>query len=374
MANAIHSRSSSVTRGFLLKRPDSKRRTFQIIPYTNADGKKTYSSPVQSPELAALNASLLAGTLTAVQALVEIKTRLLPELKRRAGTQVRVLADSNISDNNLRVFKAFWSEKYRRARLELPATAKAEFYSALRILEPLSLHTVDVDTLQDHWDRKEKGTRHKRYGNRINQLLEHLRRGFTISTDRATTPPLKWVSWAELERILERVSDTHLKDLYRTLYGTGARLGEVFPDFDVRSNGTVFIQRQLTAQALEKPYTKNKKKHDTMVLPEALDAVKRWAALPNKASYRKRCQHPLIEAALATFPADPVKQISPHKLRHSYVKQMLTLGVPLERVAQFLGDRVSTLETAYRQWVVSDSEIDHVKEIMAAGYKRLKKV
>lgn len=359
--------------GYLLKKPDSKRRTFQLLPYSRANGKKIYASPVDTPELAALNESLRQGTLTAAQCELEIKTKILPELKRRIGVKDKAQGESQVSENNLKVFKAFWTKEYRRKKLERPSTAYDEFITALRYFEPLSLHAADVDEIQDHWDKKLKGSRNKKYGNRINQLLTYLNRGFSIVTDRAVTPPLKWVTYDELQKILERVNNPVLRDLYEALYGTGARIGELFvisPE-DVRDNGTIYISRQMTPTAELKPYTKNKKSHDTLILPEALPALKRWAAVKDKASYRKRAAHPLTEAAVATFPADREKQISPHKLRHSYVKQMMTLGVPIDRIALYLGDRISTIETTYRQWTVNDSEIDYVKSIMAEGYKRL---
>lgn len=357
-----------------MKRPDAKRRSFQIVPYRRIDGKRVYSKPIESTVLASLNESLKRGTLTAAQVELEIKQKIIPELKRRAKVPEKAVADSMVSENNMKVFRAFWSKEYRRRKLERPSTAHDEFITALRILEPLSLHSCDVDELQDHWDRHEKGTRHKRYGNRINQLLRFLSRGFEIVTDRAVVPDLKWVTWEELERINELVANPVLRDLYRSLYGTGARLGELFviEPSDIRANGTIYIHRQLTSAKELKPYTKNKKSHDTIVLKEALPALKRWAGVKDKASYRSRCQHPLINAARKAFPTDPVKQISPHKLRHSYVKKMVTLGVPLDRIAQLLGDRVSTIETTYRQWTVTDPEVDFIRSIMEQGYKRVK--
>lgn len=362
--------------GFIVKKPDSKRRTFQILPYSRVNRKNVYASPIQSPALDALNESLKRGTINAAQALIEIKTNIMPELKRIKKIPEKVAVDSMLSEHNLKVFAEFWRENYRRKKLERPSVARDEFHTALRFFEPLSLHASTVDQVQDHWDKKLKGTRHKRYGNRINQLLRYLRRGFEIETDRATVPELKWVTWEGLEKINEHVNNPVLRDLYRALYGTGARLGEMFAITlaDIRPNGSIYISKQIDRDGELKPYTKNKNSHDTIILDEAIEAVKRWASVENKLEYRKCCQHPLIDAARMAFPSTKSKQISPHKLRHSYVKQMLTLGVPLDRVAQFLGDRVSTLETTYRQWVVSDSEVDHVRSIMASGYKRLKKV
>jgi integrase len=345
------------------------------VPYRRANGKRVYSKPIKNGDLDNLNRSLQKGELTAAQAETEIKANLLPELKRRAGVQTKVAIDATISENNMNVFKAFWNHEYRRKKLEHPTTAKNEFFFALSTLEPLSLHTCNVDQLQDHWDKKLSSTRHKRYGNRINQLLGYLKRGFEIVTDRASVPAVKWVSWDELEKILENVSNPELQDLYRSLYATGARLGELFllEPGDVKANGTIYIHEQLDRDCKAKAYTKNKRAHDTLILKEGLEAVKRWAAVENKESLRKRCQHPLINASKKTFPTNKLKHIGPHKLRHSYVKKMMELGIPLDRIAQFLGDRVSTVESTYRQWTVSDSEIDYVKEIMRLGYSRLKK-
>lgn len=360
--------------GFVLKRPDDKRRTFQILPYRLVNGKRLYQSPVSEPALKSVNDGVLAGRLSVADAEIEIKTKIIPELRRRASIPDKVIIDSLVSTQNMKVFNDCWAKEYRRKKMEDPKTARAEFMRALAILEPLSLYTCDVDTLQDHWDKKESGTRHKRYGNRINQLLRFLGRGFELRTDRAIVPPLKSVTWDELNSILEYLEEEPLKLLYRSLYGTGARLGEMLaigPE-DVRSNGTIYIHKQLDRYKRIKPYTKNKKSHDTVILNEAIESVKKWAAIPNKVEFRSRCQHPLIEAAKRAFPKDTSKQISPHKLRHSYVKKMLELGVPLHRIAQFLGDNVSTLEAVYRQWVVSDVEVDFVKSIMNEGYKRLK--
>ena len=360
--------------GFLLHKPSAKRRTFQLIPYQRINGKKVYSSPLKNADLDSLNQSVKDGTLTAAQALVEIKSNILPALRSRLGLRDKVLAESQVNENNLSAFKALWNKTYRRKKLECPQTAYDEFITAMRYLEPLSLHSSSADEIQDHWDRKLKGSRNKKYGNRINQILKHLGREFEIVTDRAVVPSLKFLTWEQLEKVLEKVEDPILKDLYRSLFGTGARVGEIFVlnETDIRENGTVYIGRQMTRSGEIKPYTKNKKSHDTVVLFEALPALKRWAAVKNKAVHRKRYAHPLTTAAKKTFPGEPTHQICPHKLRHSYVKKMMLLGMPLDRIAQFLGDKVSTVESTYRQWEVSDPEVDFVRAIMDEGYKRIK--
>src|SRR6476620_5189369 len=113
--------------GFLLKKPDSKRRTFQIIPYRRLNGKKVYFHPIEDSTLATINTSIKTGLLTNAQAESEIKLKLLPELKRRAKIPLQVAAESQVSENNLKVYKAFWNEYYRRKRLECREPASSEF-------------------------------------------------------------------------------------------------------------------------------------------------------------------------------------------------------------------------------------------------------
>jgi integrase len=342
-----------------LKRPDARRRTFQIVPYERVNGKLQYGKPLEHEALKSLNKSYLAGELTANDALLQIKQILIPKLKNQFHIPMRVELASKVSEGNLRAFMQYWNTEYRRKKLENPKNAKNEFLRALYTLEPLSLHSTDIDTIQDHWDARLKGTRHKRYGGRINQLLRYLKREVQISLDRADRAVTSWVSWEELQAINDCVSNPVLRDLYCMLWGTGLRLGEAFvlSTSDLKGNGTLFINSQMAPDLRIKKYTKNRIEHDAIILPVALEASLRWLAIPNKDSYRKRCQHPLINASKG--------KISPHTLRHSFVRALTDQGMPLDKVALLIGDTLKTTEDTYRGWRTSSNDLDFILKVLA---------
>jgi len=348
--------------GFILKKPDKTRKTFQIIPYQRIDGKKVYGFPLEHEALTALNSSFAKGQLSASEALMHVKKVLIPKLKNKFEMPEKLVVETRISEHNLRVYKDFWSAVYRRKKIRRPETARSQFLKALYYFEPLSLHSSDIDDIQDHWDKKLKETSHKRYGGRINQLLAFLKRGFQINLDAAKKPQLKWVTWEELEKINERVSNPVLRDLYRALWGTGCRLGEIFPlgPDDLKDNGAIYISKQVDSKLNELPYTKNNINHDTIVLPPAREAVERWLAIQNKSQYRKNSTHPLRDASRAAFPHDRSKWISPHKLRHSFVKFLTSRRVSLNEIKDLIGDTLKTTEDTYAGWVISSDSVDYV--------------
>ena len=350
--------------GFIIKRPDEKRRTFQVLPYYREDGKKLYLNPVEHEALTAVNSQLAAGKLTADEARMHIKRVLIPKLKGDFGMAESLAVEARIGEHNLRLFNEYWRAVYRRKKIDAPETARSQFLHALLTLEPHSLHSTSIEVLQSHWDKQMSGTRHKRYGARINQLLKHAGRTTTLSLDRADAPQTIWITWEELNKILAYVNDSVLRSLYRMLWATGCRLGEAFAfsTEDLSSKNTLYVHRQVTSKLKIKPQTKNRKKHHTVVLPEGLPATQEWLALADKLTYRRRASHPLRAAARKAFPTSPNKWVSPHKLRHSFVHRLVEKGVSLHDIKNLIGDTLKTTEETYSGWIISDDNLDAVME------------
>lgn len=340
---------------FILKKPDKTRRTFQVIPYARVNGKKKYQKPILDESLSAINSEYLADRVSSAEALMHIKNVIIPSLKKKLKVPETVAIEAQISEHNLRVFKNYWTKEYRRKKLEEPMTARLEFLYALKILEPLSLLSADILDIQDHWDKKLVGNRHKKYGSRINQLLGSLNRSDKIILAKRVKPTIKFVTYDELQTILSHVGDPVLCDLYLALFATGCRLGEIFPleSRDLKDDMFIYIEKQVTSKLVHKPYTKNKINHDTLVIPKAKDGLKRWLKVKDKLQFRKCCQNPLIEASRKAFPDDRSKWISPHKLRHSYVRHLADSGFSLDEIKNYIGDTLKTTEDTYGGWIVS---------------------
>jgi integrase len=172
-----------------------------------------------------------------------------------------------------------------------------------------------------------------------------------------------------LQLILPHIQNENIRALAVVLFCTGCRLGEafMFKARDLKANSSLFVNRQLDRKLAVRE-VKNRKPHQTILLDEGREAFLKWSSIVDKESYRKRVQHPIINAAKKAF-KDKERQISPHDLRHSYAVHMLGLGVPLDRVAKLLGDSVKTTEDYYAGFVMSSNEIDFVREIIGKAKK-----
>lgn len=311
-----------------------------------------------------LNQTLKKGLVTSHQAELEIKNVIIPQLKKSLGIQDQAQIKSLINDQNYKIYTKFWEEEYLGRDLVAPGVSQGEFLKALSYIEPLSIMTSDRKEIQRKLDATLSGSRHKRYGGRINQLLGYLNRGFVLYLKKAEIPTVHYIDWTELQSIVSHIQNPDIQALAVVLFCTGARLGEAFTfkPRDLKADGSIFINQQMDRH-LRIREIKNRKPHKTLLLPEGQEAFQKWAAITNKQDLRKRTQHPIIDAAKKTF-NDKERQISPHDLRHSYAIHMLGLGVPIDRVAKLLGDSVKTTEDYYAGFVMSSNEIDFVKRII----------
>lgn len=347
--------------GFTIKRPDDTRRSFSIHIKEN----KAYRQ-LKDPRLDAINGNLRDGIFTRDQANFQVD-ELVKKLKSELGMAkppggVR----AEINAQNLKVFDKYWRDEYELKKIKRPWTAENEFLFALRAIDSHHLNVSSKQDLQKAVDKAFNRSQHKRYVGRVNALLDFLDRGFTLHTLAAPLPDVSFVTIEEFRKILGFVQDPVLRALYGTLFGTGCRLGEVFV-FNSRSlapdNG-IFISKQMHDKTLEITEIKNNKPHRTLLLSEFRGEFDEWALFQDKASYRKKCQHPLTEAARKAFPDDKSKHISPHDLRHSYAIHLLSKGLSLSQIARLLGDTVASVERHYAGFVMSDKEFDLVRNII----------
>ncbi len=348
---------------FNVKRPDKTRRSFSVVKDSLDTSGRTYET-LENEELDSINKNLTKGLIDETQAYHLIKTQLIPKLKKEIGVKERIVGEAQIGEQNLKLFREFWKEEYELRKLRRPEGARNDFLTALRYTEPLSLVVASRQDLQKHLDKKLIGRAHKRYVGKINQMLRFAGREFRLFTKKAPLPLVRYVTWEELPQVLAHINDPVIRDLAIVLFCTGVRLGEAFVlgARDLKSDQSIFISKQLTDK-LEITEIKNSKPHKTILLKEGVEAYKRWCAVPDRQSYRKKCQHPIINAARKTFP-DEERQISPHDLRHSYAIHVLAKGASLDDLTFLLGDTISTVQMYYAGFVMSDKSVDRVSALI----------
>jgi integrase len=351
---------------YSIKRPMGHRRTFGVMKDTIFLNRERLQEVVEDSRLDALNNNLRMGVIDADAAYMELKGTLIPTLKKETGQKLREEMIDQVSENNRKVFLAFWQDKYKDGDLKHEASTRNDLLATLRAIDPHSITTATKDELRTvlaplppHQQR--------RYVVRVNQLLEFLGRGFSLTKKPRDSLEVGYITWDELQEILPHIFSEEVRHLAVALYGTGVRIGEAFaPGFTrLKPNGTIFIGKQMRVTGdISDP--KNGKPHHTVLLPEAKESYKAWCAVPGerKAELRQAAIKQIIAASKKAFPRDKSKQISAHDLRHSYAIHWLGLGASLSQIANALGDTIATVQLHYTGYVMTDEQVEGMRKLL----------
>lgn len=394
---------------FTVKKPGGLRRSFAIMkdvifdpgdtsaPKDLKTGKrKTRVQEVHScNEIDALNQRFLAEDIDEAEALRQIKKVIIPRLKNESGVRARAIDESRFCEDNYRLFVKFYEKEYEENddKVREDATlenAQIELKKAIIMIEPLPLTTVDKRTLKKHWkDHVEENdltiTAQRRYGTRINQLLRFAGRDFILVLPRKDSiEDIHHLTKDEFDHglipAIQKYNDREAELLAKVLFGGGLRYGEAFVFNDpseIQNNRTVHVARQMDRK-LKIRALKNKKKHNTIILPDYVDAFKEWCALPDKKALRVRLHKKIWEYAKVAFPNTPKKQISNHDLRHSFAIYLLgEMGLSISDVAMLIGDEEATVRAHYTGNKVLDPQakrINAVIDMITAKHKAEKKL
>lgn len=353
---------------YFIKKPAGLRKTFALVHYAEADKLRTYYplAPNLALDLAAINASFLSG-MPEYQALALVKD--LVDKQHRA-TNVRAKANlaSTLSKTNQNMFEEFWHDVYSARFLRDEAAARYRLLKALRLIEPLSLHTAsDKDLI-----KRLKGTC-KDYGemryaiDRLNQLLRYLKRDVVLRKPPAGPIVVRHLMMSDFILVLAQFADPISRALAVTLCSSGARLSEAmaFLESDL-GDGDISITKQLTKLGLSLP--KAGKTGRAAMLNIDLQAVKLWIGYKNKEKYRDQFARDLRKACRLAFPhlKDREKWVSPHDLRHSYAINCRSIGLSTDDVADSLRNTSEVAKRFYIGFGHSEGSLDRAKSIIAA--------
>jgi integrase len=353
---------------FAIRRPGSQRRTFDIVCDKKAGKARSQKSIKLLPEftqeaatLKAINSRLKPNAASILASEKAIET-IVKELYVKINTLSDSLKTTIINESNLRVLNSFWRDKYETRRVVDKERTRNAFEYALRTLEPLSLEGSSQVELQKHMDKKLAGTAHKRYSGCINTLLAYLGRGIALQVAEVEQPDVQFLSIEKFNSVLAGVQDRKLKLLMATLFATGCRTGEAFAltSSSFKSDGVIFISHQIDRKLVRRK-TKNGVKHDALIVHDYLNELKEWCALDQdeKNEIRHSCAKDIPKELRRAG-----KRLTAHNLRHSHVHCLMDNGVPLDRVAQLIGDSLPVVEKHYRGWIVGDGALAGLVDLM----------
>jgi integrase len=352
---------------YFISKPTKTRKTFVLVCYT-LEGRKTRKyqklDDTTKKHVDVVNRQFKSQVITDAEAHV-LLNEIIEKLYRKANVRNMVLKQSKLSVVNQKIFNEFWDKVYSTRILSDEKSPRYDILKALRLIEPLSLATASAKEIQAALKKNcPNANVHRRAVDRINQLVAFLRRDFKINKPPKGIRIVQYLNKSDFDAMLVNITDQDLKDLAVTLFGSGLRLSEALAltenDF---TGGKLNINKQLSKDGTLK-LPKRGKVGRSLVLPFAIEAVKRWVMVTNKEQYRTTLFDVLADACLKTFPKDKSKWIGPHDLRHSHAIYLLGKGASLTQVALNLRNRVDVCQEYYTGFAHTDETLEALKNII----------
>ncbi len=352
-----------VTRGFFLKSPGKTARSFAVIGFEEAEGKRQ-NFTVKDERVVALNLAFKDGTLSLERAREEGR-EIVRDLYRKLGSPSQSLRRAGLLSDNQKVFERFWEEVYEGKELQDASSARYDYLRALKALGATSILTATKTELAKVIRKNAKNvSQQRRIVDRLNTLLKHLGRELRLEKPEEELKEIKHLTLEDLQSLLKLEEDPGYRDFYATLFATGLRLGEsmaVLPQ--VVFEGKLHVGSQITS-AGKKKLPKRRKTGEVVIISGFDDAVHRWAGMSGKQSYRHNINRRLKRLCRTLWPKDPSKHISVHGFRHSHAIHLLTLGVPMEMVAKNLRNRIEVCQKHYAGYAHTPSTLQALMELL----------
>lgn len=351
---------------FAIKRPFGKRKTYDIvcdkknsIERVQKTIKKIEDFKEEAAALDVLNNRISKMREVQIEAELSI---IIQNLKNKVNNLKDSIKDSYIEDSNMNLFKQFWKDKYSQRKIIDKNRAYNSFIYSLRILGSISIQSANQENLQKVFDKKLKGTAHRRYARCTNALLKYSGRDFQLQVEPLSQPEVRFISIESFKVVLESIEDEKVKWLTATLFACGCRTSEAFAlnSSSLKGDISVYISHQIDRK-LNRRETKNRIKHDALIIRDFIHYVNKWISLSQeeKNTIRISCAKDIP----SIFRNHKVN-ITAHDLRHSYANHLILKGIPLDRVAQFLGDSIEVCERHYRGWIVEDKVLKDLSNIL----------
>lgn len=358
---------------YYLKRPDSKRKTYSLVCYkllSRTQKEYLELSDTLKADVLSINQKFKNKEITQIEA-ETLLTELIKTQYRKSKVQTLILKQTILSDANHKILNRFWLKKYDVKYLEDEASARNDFERSFRALEPLSIQVASQGEIQKQLKKKlVDANRIRRASERLNEVLEFLKRDFKLELPKKPRRAIKHVSKNQLFAIIQHFECSICKDLAVGLFATGARIGEAMALEETDLAGLQLrIDKQISTKGRTLKLPKREKTGDIAVLEFGLEHLKNWINVRRKWDHR---WHINKELASACKKAE-VKSISVHDLRHSHAIYLLTLGATLTDVSLNLRNRIEVCQEYYTGYAHSEGTLERLKRLTSDTNSEIKK-
>lgn len=358
-----------MTRGktnFYLKKPGvasgkSKRTQFSIYKQTVYLDNSTKNETLKIKELTELNNSYKIGQISLIQATKSAK-QILKHVKVQNG-----ITDANnevFNSENVKILNGFLEDYFKRKRYIVDKnSAKNKFTRAVVVIGKLSLNSATEDDLLSCVLSKSFDDNKKRdLIAKLNSILKWLKRDLRLHPPMKVINDVVYLTENEVIRISESVNSDTVKHFILLSFYSGLRIGEAYTltNNSLRVDNTINVDTQLDIEG-KKRLPKNRKKRKAFINEQGINSFKIWVNTKDKIQLSRNA---ITKIFKKTCNKILNKNCNWHDLRHSYAVHLISQGVPIQLVAQSMGNSVKVCEEYYSGFVLSELGIDTIKQIL----------
>lgn len=327
-----------------------KRAKFSIIE-RRFDGDRTINKSIKNSTLDSINNRFQEKKISFEEARILCK-----ELISTLVPKTAILHN----DANLRLLQEYWNAEYAEKDISAPKAAYNRLVRAVSAIGHYSLQAASREEMQKQLDSTLKGNKHRTIVAAINQILSYLKRGFKLRKAREEVRVVSYLTEQEFKQLLQVLPDSY-QEVFKVAFSTGCRLGEIFA-IQPEDIGEGLKVRSQIDESLSRRETKNRQERTAFILKGYRESVISWANKPeeDRLKLRNLAWSKITRKACAK--AKLTKKCVFHDLRHSYAIYLISKGISLSLVSQFLGNSIHVAEKYYAGRVAVPESIQLVSQ------------
>lgn len=288
--------------------------------------------------------------------------------------QIKNQPKKKYHSKNLELVDRYFSKIYHKKKIK--ESSKNSMYNDLKrsveCLGKLSIFSASEDEIQEQIDSQFSGNKQRRIVARLRQLLKFIgRTDVQIFLEEREERDVKYLELEELEHLLDFIKkDRVLYCLVHIAAKGGLRQSEVYGirKHCLKDMDHLYVDTQLLPDGTRRS-PKNNKKRTAFLMDGVFESVKEWLSIPmvEREAYRygaSRIPKKVKKACKKLFPNQPSKHLNYHDLRHCYAIYMVSVGMPTDLVAKFMGNSPEVCRLHYQGFMVSNTGIDTARAIM----------
>jgi integrase len=349
--------------------PTGERVRFAVRARWNRGRSNQVTQTLKLPEIDSTNRLYRTGKISREEAHAAL-TDLAHRLTKRKEQQKPLYCTAN-----LKILNSYFEKIYGPREIKDRRSAYNRLKRAISAIGQLKLSTASPNELFEAVRNYEPNPqKRKAILSAVGQLLKYIgRHDVPVPRIRKARPKIRHLSLSEFQSVVAQITDKQFSLLCWAFFATGCRPGELFAldSGSLRNDESVFVADSIDRDTKQLGPTKTGDQRHATFIGELFDQLKGWLAVPHaeKMGLRAKPHSKWFRKAVRkAFPNDQSKwAVTFYDIRHSYAIHCLTKGVPIDLVAQSLGNSEAVCNEFYTGYKLTAGGVSAMAKILAAN-------